>query len=133
MLFSELSTIRFDKKDKVKDFNQRFVNLLNRILENPAASIQDEFYTVALPPSIAMFVKAREKRTLAKKILEAIKVEKDMASISSHQGNEENKPSSSEKRIKKRKGIHGSDTEKRIRSLRIWKACKESLSKSPMR
>jgi hypothetical protein len=52
-----------------------------------------------------MFVKAREKRTLAEKFVEAIKVEKDLESISSHQGNEENKPSSSEKRIKKNKGI----------------------------
>ena len=41
-----------------------------------------------------MFVKSRENRTLAKKFLEAIKVEKDLASISSHQGNEENTPSS---------------------------------------
>jgi hypothetical protein len=39
-------------------------------------------------------------------------VEKDMTSISSHQGNEENKPSSSEKSIKKSKGILRLDTEK---------------------
>ena len=90
----ELSRIRFDKKDKVKDFNQRFINLLNRIPENLVESIQVEFYIAALPPPIAMFVKEREKRTLAENFLEAIKVEKDLASISSHQGNEENKPSS---------------------------------------
>ena len=60
-----------------------------------------------------MFVKEREKRTLAKKILEAIKVEKDLASISSHQGNEENKPSSSVKSIKKNKEILRSDAEKK--------------------
>jgi hypothetical protein len=46
---------------------------------------------VAFPPPIAMFVKEREKRTLVEKFLEVIKVEKDLASISSHQGNEENK------------------------------------------
>ena len=56
----ELSRIRFDKKDKVKEFNQRFINLLKRIPEKPAESIQVEFYIVALPPPIAMFVKARE-------------------------------------------------------------------------
>ena len=60
-----------------------------------------------------MFVKAREKRTLVEKILESIKVEKDLASISSHQGNEENKPSSSEKSIKKNKGIPRLDAEKK--------------------
>ena len=103
VLFLDLSRIIFDKKDKVKDFNQRFINLINHILEKPAESIQVEFYIAALPPPIAMFVKAREKRTLAKTFLEAIKVEKDLASISSQQGNEENKPSSSEKSIKKNK------------------------------
>ena len=65
----------------MKDFNQRFNNLLNWILENPAESIQVEFYTTALPPTIDMFVKALEKRTLAENFLESIKLEKDMASI----------------------------------------------------
>ena len=58
--------MRCDKKDRIKDFNQRFINHLNHIPEKPAESIQVEFYTVALPPSIAMFVKDRHKRTLAK-------------------------------------------------------------------
>jgi hypothetical protein len=40
-------------------------------------------------------------------------VEKDMELISSHQGNEENKPSSSEKNTKKTKGILRTDTEKK--------------------
>ena len=95
VLVLEISTMRCDKKDKVKDFNQIFINLLNRIPKKPAESIQVEFYTIALPPSIAMFVRAREKRTLAENFIEDIKVEKDIPSISSSQGNEENKPSSS--------------------------------------
>ena len=104
--------MRFEKKDKVKDFNQIFINLLNHILEKPAESIQVEFYIAALLPSIAMFVKARENRTLAENFIEDMKVEKDIASISSSQGNEENKPSSSEKNTKK-KGILRMDTEKK--------------------
>ena len=84
VLVLEISRIRFDKKEKVKDFNQRFINLLNYILEKPLESIQVEFYIVALPPTIAIFVKAREKRALVENFLEDIKVEKDMASISSH-------------------------------------------------
>ena len=62
-----------------------------------------EFYTVSLPPTIAMLFKAREKKILAKFFLEAIKVERYSSSISSHQGNEENIPSSSEKNTKKNK------------------------------
>ena len=81
VLFLELLRIRFYKKDKVKDFNQRFINLLNCVPENPAESIQVEFYIVALPPPITMFVKAGEKITLAEKFVEYVKVEKDLASI----------------------------------------------------
>ena len=59
-----------------------------------------------------MFVKER-KRTLVEHFLEAIKVEKELASFSSHQGNEENKSSSSKKNTKKSKGILRMDTEKK--------------------
>ncbi|CAF1514586.1 unnamed protein product [Adineta steineri] len=59
MMVLELSRMRCDKKDRIKDFNQRFINHLNRIPEKPAEPIQVEFYTAALPPSMAMFVKAR--------------------------------------------------------------------------
>ena len=60
-----------------------------------------------------MFVKGKEKRTLGENFLEAIKVKKYLSSISIHQGNEESKPSSSEKSIKKNKGISKSDSEKK--------------------
>ena len=49
--------------------------------------------------------KGKEKKTLAENFLEAIKVEKDLAAISSHRGNKEIKASSSNKNIKKSKGI----------------------------
>ena len=68
----------------MKDFNQRFINILNRIPKKPTESIQVEFYTAYFPPAIAMFIKAREKRTLEENFLESIKVEKELASISSH-------------------------------------------------
>ena len=58
VLVLELSRMRFDKEDKVKDFNQRFINLLNCIPKKRDESIQVEFYTTSLPPAIAMFIKA---------------------------------------------------------------------------
>ena len=58
VLVLELSRIIFDKKDKAKDSNQIFINLLNRIPEKPTESIQVEFYTTTLLPAISMFVKA---------------------------------------------------------------------------
>jgi hypothetical protein len=42
-----------------------------------------------------MFVKRKEKHTLAENFKESIKVEKDFASISSHPSNQENRPSTS--------------------------------------
>ena len=59
ILFLELSRIKINKKDKVKNFNWNFITLLNRILDNPVESVQIEFYTVDLPPPIAMFVKRK--------------------------------------------------------------------------
>lgn len=99
--------------EKAKDFNQIFINLLNQIPDKPAKAVQVEFYIVVLPPLDIMLVKGKENRTLAEKFLEAIKVERDLASISSHQGNEESKPSSSETSIKTNKGISKSDSEKK--------------------
>ena len=52
-----------------------------------------------------MFVKRTEIRTLEKKIEEAIKVEKDLASISTHWGNEESEASTSKKNGKKNKEV----------------------------
>ena len=43
VLFLELPRIRFDKKDKLKYFNQRFINLFNRIPNKSIESIQVEF------------------------------------------------------------------------------------------
>ena len=79
----ELFRMRCDKKDRKKDFNQRFINHLNHIPKKAGESIQVEFYTTSLPPSIAMFVKAREKRTLAENFIKAIQVENDTTSIAS--------------------------------------------------
>jgi hypothetical protein len=88
MMVLELLRMRCDKKDRIKDFNQRFINHLNHIPKKPIESIQVEFYIAALPPSIAMFVKAQQKRTLAENFIEAFQVENDIASISSSQDNE---------------------------------------------
>ena len=52
-----------------------------------------------------MFVKRKEIRTLEENFEEAIEVEKDLASISTHQGNEESEASTSEKQGKKNKEV----------------------------
>ena len=76
--------LRINKNEKVKEFNQRFIILLNRIPDKPTKVVQIEYYTFTLMPPVAMFVKRKEIRNLAENFLEAIKVEKDLATISHH-------------------------------------------------
>jgi hypothetical protein len=90
ILFLEISRIRINEKDKVKYFNQRFITLLNSNSVNPAEVVQIEFYIVALLQTISMFVKNQEKKNLADNFVEAINVEKDLATISNYLGDEEN-------------------------------------------
>ena len=105
ILLLELSRLNINKNEKFKEFNQIFITLLNKIPDKLLKEIQVEYYTVALPLTIAMFVKRKEIRTLEENFEEAIKVEKDLASISTHQGNEESEASILEKNGKKNKEV----------------------------
>jgi hypothetical protein len=48
----------------VKEFNQRFITLLNKIPDKPPKAVQIEYYIASLPLPVAMFVKRKEIRTL---------------------------------------------------------------------
>ena len=82
-----------NEKEKVKDFNQRFMTVLNRILIKPTEVVQIEFYNVTLPPPIGMFVKNQDIQTLEDNFAEAIQVEKDLVKIYNYLGDEENEAS----------------------------------------
>jgi hypothetical protein len=58
-LHNELGAIRMDKRERVKDFNQIFLNVLIKFPHEvaPTQSLAIEYYTTALTPSIGMFVK----------------------------------------------------------------------------
>ena len=45
----ELFRIRMNENEKVKDFNERFISLLNKIPINPSQVVQIEYYVSALP------------------------------------------------------------------------------------
>jgi hypothetical protein len=83
VLFLEISRIKINKKENLKEFNQRFINICNKIPDNPTESIQVEFYIVALPPPIAMFVKAKEKITLEFFFIKDVKAEKYLYTLNS--------------------------------------------------
>jgi len=67
-----------EKKEKVKDFNQCFTTVLNKFIVEiaPLEPLAFKYYTSALLPSIAMFVKRADKATLAHNFQEAKVVEK---------------------------------------------------------
>jgi len=66
-LVLELLRIKMTPKEKIKDFNQRFMKLMNKILKDsrPGDNVIIEFYTIALPTSIDIFFKRDGKTTLA--------------------------------------------------------------------
>jgi hypothetical protein len=104
-LLLEISRLRINNNENVKEVNQRFITLLNKIPNKPTKGVKIEYYTCALPPLVVMFVKRKEIRTLVENFVEAIKVGKDLASISTHQGDEESGASTSEKNGKKNKEV----------------------------
>ena len=59
ILFLEISQIKINKNENVKDFNQRFITLLNQIPDKSVESIQIEFYISSLPPLVGMFIKGK--------------------------------------------------------------------------
>jgi len=70
-------------KEKIIYFNQRFLKLINIMLETskPSLDIQIEFYSSTLPVFIAMFVKRANKNTLVEAMQKALDVEKEISSI----------------------------------------------------
>ena len=71
-----------DPKERIKDFNQRFLTLKNKIpiASQPPEDIIIENYTSALPKYSRMFVKRAGKTTLVEMFEQDIKVEKDSMS-----------------------------------------------------
>ena len=82
LLALELYQIKMESKERIKDFNQIFLTLKNKIpvSSQPPEDIIIENYTSALPKYPGMFVKRAGKITLIETFEEAIKVEKDSIS-----------------------------------------------------
>jgi len=100
-LILELSRLKMEAKEKVKDFNIQFNTLFNRIPANTRATdeVLMELYITTLPFPTAMWVKRSNRQTLQGAINEEIKVKNEMISITTcHHTTKEKKPfQSSEK------------------------------------
>jgi ribonuclease HI len=101
VLVMDLSNLKMNAKEKVKDFNQRFLTLKNRIPADsmPAESLVIAYYTKALHQSIAIWVKRSKKATLLEAFEEATQIEKDILSLKDSSSNETETISSSKKKI----------------------------------
>ena len=91
ILLVELSKIKMGPKEKIKYFNQRFLKLINKISKTPkpGLDIHINFYSSALPVSIAMFVKHTNTNILIEAMQEALDVEKEISSIASKSPSED--------------------------------------------
>jgi len=77
-LINDLSNLRIEHREPIKEFNARFNKLLNKIPmdSKPSEKIRSEWYITALPANIAIFVDRAGKPTLAENMKEALAVEK---------------------------------------------------------
>jgi hypothetical protein len=72
-LMTELFTSTMTPKERVKDFNQRFMTILNKFhpAVKPTQELQIEVYANALSTYVSKFVKRATKQTLVKNFEEA--------------------------------------------------------------
>ena len=82
-LMKKLFSLRMDKKDKVWDFSERFSSHLNNFSAaiKPAEETLMEYYTSALFPDIAMFVRRSIKHSLVETYEEAKNFKDELESI----------------------------------------------------
>jgi ribonuclease HI len=101
VLVVDLSSLKMNSKEKVKDFNQRFLTLKNQIPADsmPAESLVIAYYTKSLHQSIAIWVKRSKNATLLEAFEEATQIEKDILSLKESSSNETETVPSSKKKI----------------------------------
>ncbi len=92
-LISDLSNLRAQSKEPIKDFNSRFNKLLNKIPTASKLSEEErsEWYITALPSNIAIFVDRANKTTLDENMKEAIAIEKQIIALEKKTAIEERK------------------------------------------
>ena len=81
-----LGLLRKEKNEKVHSFTQRFSTYLKNFFEadRPSDKVLIEYYTSALRPELAMFVKMKAKPTLVETFEEAEKVEGAKESVADY-------------------------------------------------
>ena len=101
VLVMELSSLKMNPKEKIKDFNQRFLTLKNRIPIDamPTKNLIIAYYTKSLHWNIAIWVKRSKKSTLLEAFTEPSQIEKYILILKDNICNEVETTSSSKKKI----------------------------------
>lgn len=92
-LINDLSNLKSESKEPIKDFKSRFNKLLNKIIvtSKPSEEIWNEWYISALPSNIANFIDRAAKPTLVENMKEAIAMEKRILALENKNAIEERK------------------------------------------
>lgn len=92
-LINDLSNLKTESREPIKDFNSRFNKLLNKIptASKPSEEVRSEWYISSLPSNITIFVDRATKPTLAENMKEAIAVEKRIIALEKKAALEEQK------------------------------------------
>jgi hypothetical protein len=96
----KLFSLKMNPKEKVKDFNQIFLTLKNKIPIDsmPTESLIVAYYVKSLHNNIAIWVKSSKKKTLLEAFEEASQIEKDILSLKDNHSSEAEKTSSSKRK-----------------------------------
>ena len=92
-LINDLSNLKAQAKEHIKDFDLRFNKILNKIptTSQPSEEVRCEWYITALPSNIAIFMDRENKTTLVENMTEAIAVEKRAIALEKRSALEERK------------------------------------------
>lgn len=92
-LISDLSNLKAEAREPIKDFNLRFNKILNKIptASQPSEEVQCEWYITPLTSNLAVFVDRENKTTLIENLTEATAVEKRVIALEKRSAIEEHK------------------------------------------
>ena len=92
-LINDLSNLRAESREPIKDFNLRFNKILNKIptSSQPSEEVRSEWYITALPSNLAIFIDRANKTTLVENMKEEIVVEKCITTLEKKNAMEERK------------------------------------------
>jgi len=101
VLVMELSNMKMNPKEKVKDFNKIFLTLKNKIPTEsmPVENLTIAYYAKALHHNIAIWVNRSKKNTLLESFEEVVLIEEYILSLSNNVNVEAESTSSSKKKI----------------------------------